>query len=129
MAEGYLDPAAYSKGANELLQEKKCLKRQKKDLIHSHTSGAQHVLETGELLHYAQKGEMLLSFDGGLFTHFVERIRVYTRSEVGFEMKCGLTLRERLGDPVATVFRLVEETERLDDPFQQAEYAYSLGRV
>ncbi len=38
---------------------------------------------------------MLKGFDGELFTRFVERIHVYSREEIGFELKCGITLKER----------------------------------
>jgi len=47
-------------------------------------------------LQYATKSEMLNDFDGELFTRFVERILVYSRTEIGFELKCGITLKERL---------------------------------
>ncbi|MDD4496083.1 MAG: recombinase family protein, partial [Eubacteriales bacterium] len=52
--------------------------------------------EVSELLQYATKSEMLNDFDGELFTRFVERILVYSRTEIGFELKCGITLKERL---------------------------------
>ena len=39
---------------------------------------------------------MLIAFDGELFGKFVEQITVYSRTEVGFRMKCGLMLRERM---------------------------------
>ena len=45
---------------------------------------------------FAEKDEMLTAFDGELFGRFVEQITVYSRTEVGFQMKCGLTLRERM---------------------------------
>ncbi len=38
---------------------------------------------------------MLTSFDAVLFERFVDRIIVYSRREIGFELKCGITLRER----------------------------------
>ncbi len=39
---------------------------------------------------------MLTAFDSGLFEEYVNRIMVYSRTEIGFEMKCGITLKERL---------------------------------
>ena len=53
--------------------------------------------ETTALLKYAEKAEMLTEFDEELFVKFVNRIVVFKRNEIGFELKCGLTLRERLG--------------------------------
>jgi site-specific DNA recombinase len=48
------------------------------------------------LLQYATKASMLKGFDGELFARFVERVLVYSRTEIGFELKCGITLKERL---------------------------------
>jgi hypothetical protein len=39
---------------------------------------------------------MLKRFDGAVFDQFVNRVFVYSRAEIGFEMKCGITLKERL---------------------------------
>ena len=39
---------------------------------------------------------MQTEFDEALFTRFVQNIIVYSRTEIGFTMKCGLTLRERI---------------------------------
>ena len=38
---------------------------------------------------------MLQEFDEDLFERFVKRIIVHSRSDIRFELKCGLTLRER----------------------------------
>lgn len=47
-------------------------------------------------MQYATKASMLTDFDGDIFKRFVERIVVYSRTEIGFELKCGITLKERL---------------------------------
>ena len=125
-AKGYLDPAVYSKGINELLADAKRLQRQKETLIRFLSNGNQHLQEVSELLHYAARAEMSTHFDGDTFTRFVNRIHVYSRSEIGFELKCGLTLNESLAKPIPSTYRLNEGTERFDDSFQQAEYAYRL---
>lgn len=39
---------------------------------------------------------MQTAFDDTLFTRFVHNIIVYSRTEIGFALKCGLTLRERI---------------------------------
>jgi hypothetical protein len=54
------------------------------------------ISETAELLRYTESAEMLREFDEELFERFVNRIIVFKRDEIGFELKCGLTLRERL---------------------------------
>lgn len=39
---------------------------------------------------------MQTEFDEALFTRFVQNVIVYSRTEIGFALKCGLTLRERI---------------------------------
>ena len=53
------------------------------------------VTETTALLHFAEKSAMLHEFDDALFDRFVKRIIVHSRNDIRFELKCGLTLRER----------------------------------
>ena len=96
MTKHYLEPAVYNKGNNELLQEVERLHRQKKSLVRFLSSDIKNLNEVSELLHYATKAVMLTSFDGGILGRFVERIIVYSRTEIGFELKCGITLKERL---------------------------------
>ena len=54
------------------------------------------VEELQRLIKFVSKGTMLTGFDDDVFLTFVERITVWTRTEVSFELKCGLSLRERL---------------------------------
>lgn len=96
MAKGYLAPAIYNKGNNELLQEAGRLQRQKASLVHFLSTDTQNLSEVSELLHYTTKGTMLTGFDGEVFKRIVERMTVFSREEIGFELKCGITLRERL---------------------------------
>ncbi|ABZ85487.1 DNA recombinase, putative [Heliomicrobium modesticaldum Ice1] len=96
LTKGYLEPAVYNKGNNELLQEAERLHRQKESLVRFLNSDTQHLSEVSELLHYTTKTPMLTCFDRDIFKRFVERIIVYSRTEIGFELKCGITLKERL---------------------------------
>ena len=95
MTKDYLEPAVFKKGNNELLQEAERIKRQKKSISRFINSDNINLHEVGELLQYATKSQMLKCFDDELFTRFVERIIVYSRSEIGFKLKCGITLKER----------------------------------
>jgi hypothetical protein len=72
------------------------LQRQKESLVNFINSDSQNLSEVSELLHYTSKANMLIGFDGDIFKRFVERIIVYSRTEIGFELKCGITLKERL---------------------------------
>ena len=96
MTKDYLEPAVFKKGNNELLQEAERIKRQKESISRFINSDNINLHEVSELLQYATKSELLNDFDGELFIHFVERILVYSRTEIGFELKCGITLKERL---------------------------------
>lgn len=96
MTKGCLEPAVYNKRNNELLQEKECLGRQKEALLASLHSDTEQLKEVRQLLHFTSKATMLSAFDGALFTRFVKRIVVYSRTEIGFTLKCGITLQERL---------------------------------
>jgi len=96
MAKGYLDRAVYKKSNNNLLLEAERLQRQKESINRLLHSGNQHLSEVSALLQYATKASMLTSFDGGIFERFVERVIVYSRTEIGFELKCGITLKERV---------------------------------
>lgn len=96
MAKGYLEPAIYNKSNNDLLQEADRLRRQKESISQLLSSDFQAATEAGTLLQYAAKTSMLSAFDGELFTRFVARAVVLSREEIAFELKCGLTLKERL---------------------------------
>lgn len=96
MTKGYLDPAVYNKGNNELLHEVGRLQQQKESLMRLLNSDDEAQKVVNELLRFTSKSPMFLEFNSDIFDRFVEHIIVYSREEIGFELKCGLTLRERL---------------------------------
>ncbi len=96
MTKGYLEPAVYKKSNNELLQEAERIQRQKESLLRFLNSDSKNQSEVSAILQYATKAAMLKGFDSDIFGRFVERIIVYSRTEIGFELKCGITLKERL---------------------------------
>lgn len=96
MTKKYLEPAVYNKSNNALLQETERLRRQKESITRFLNNDFQNLSEVSALLQYATKASMLKGFDGDIFKRFVERVVVYSRSEIGFEFKCGITLKERL---------------------------------
>jgi len=93
---GYLEPAVYNKGNNELLQEAERIQHQKESISRFINSDNTNLHEVSEFLQYVTRAAMLKGFDGELFARFVERILEYSRTEIGFELKCGITLKERL---------------------------------
>jgi len=96
MTKKYLEPAVYNKSNNELLQEAERLRRQKESITRFLNNDFQSLNAVSALLQYVSKASMLEGFDGELFARFVERVLVYSRAEIGFELKCGITLKERL---------------------------------
>jgi hypothetical protein len=96
LSKGYLEPAVYNKGNNELLQEAERIQKQKVSLMRFLSSDSRNLSEVSALLNFVSKADMLTAFDGELFTRFTERIHVYSRTEIGFELKCNLILKERL---------------------------------
>ncbi|OKY53204.1 recombinase family protein [Megasphaera cerevisiae] len=96
LAKKYLEPAMYQKGNNELLQEAEQWQHQKDSLVDFLNDDNKTVHETRKLLQYTCKAKMLTGFDGAIFQQFVEQILVYSRTYIGFKLKCGITLRERL---------------------------------
>lgn len=96
MAQGYIDNVLYNKESNALLMQADNYRSKLTMLTHSLTDNATLINETTELLRFAEKANMLNSFDEKIFDRFVSCIKVYSRNEIGFELKCGLTLKERI---------------------------------
>lgn len=96
MTKGHLGSALFNKEKNELAAELEHLQGQKDILIKMMNGNLSKIEEVSRLLKFVSKSEMLTAFDSGLFEEYVNRIIVYSRTEVGFELKCGITLKERL---------------------------------
>ena len=54
--------------------------------------------ETERLIRIVERRRMFTEFDADLFSKLVDRICAFSRNEIGFVLKCGLTLRERISD-------------------------------
>lgn len=96
MAGGYLEPALFNKESNALAAEAEALRQEKDSLMHSLNGNMAKADELQKLLRFTSKGTMLTEFEDETFLEYVDRITVLSRSEVSFELKCGLCLRERL---------------------------------
>lgn len=99
MASGYLEPARFNKESNELAAEVETLRQEKDGLMRSVNGDMVKIEELQRLLRFISKGTMLTEFDDAVFLSFVERVTVLSRKEVVFQLKCGLSLRERLVEP------------------------------
>ena len=96
MAKGYLEPSLYTKEKNALETERAMLLAEKEKLTRSINGNLSKVEEVSKLLKFTTKSKMLTTYEDELFENYVDRIIVYSREEIGFEFKCGITLRERM---------------------------------
>lgn len=95
-AEGYIDRIIYGRENNELLMQAENYRREI-DILESRILGEDSRLdELKKLMGFTENSHMLREFDDELFSKYVSRIIVFSRNEVGFELKCGLTLKERI---------------------------------
>lgn len=93
---GYLSPAIYAQQNDDLLKQSEQLTVQK-DAITARVSGGDKQKKALEdILHFTARAEMQTAFDDALFTRFVHNVIVYSRTEIGFAMKCGPVFRERI---------------------------------
>lgn len=96
MAKGYLEPAMFNKEKNSLEAERESLFAEKEQLTHSVNGIFTKVEEVDRLLKFTTKSKMLTAYEDELFKNYVEKIIVFSREVVGFVLKCGITLKERL---------------------------------
>jgi hypothetical protein len=96
MAQGYIDQIVFNRENNELLTQAAVYHNDINVINATMTGDNSKRVDAERLLHFVERGSMLNSFDEELFTRFVDHIQVYSRHELGFIMKCGLTLKEMI---------------------------------
>lgn len=96
MAKGYLEPALYNKEKNELVTEREKLTVEKDAIINDLNSELSKGQEVSNLIKFVNKLEPLSEFDDEAFDSHVEKIIVFSRQEIGFILKSGIALRERM---------------------------------
>jgi DNA invertase Pin-like site-specific DNA recombinase len=96
-AQGILEPVVYTQEMNRMTGEVQKIMAEKEALAYQAGTEMEHMTETKKLLKYAERQQMLDAFDGDLFTDFVEKIVMNSRTELTFFLKCGLKLTERIG--------------------------------
>ena len=95
-AQGFLDKVLFTKETNELLTKADRIRKEMDAQSNSVSSDVSKVNAATALLHFAEKEEMLETFNEELFEKHVSRITVISRTEYRFELKCGLSLTERI---------------------------------
>lgn len=96
MAQGYLDQVIFTGQKNELMTKTQAVQREIETLQNTGGRNQEHITELQKLIHFTEKNSMLQEFSEDLFTEYADGIIVYSRNEIGFVLKCGLTLRERI---------------------------------
>lgn len=95
-SKGFIDPAVFAQENDSLVKAYEEMNAERNTIIRQISGGDEKKESLKELLHYTAKGQMLSEFDEELFLQFVDHIIVYNRTEIGFAMKCGPVLRERI---------------------------------
>jgi site-specific DNA recombinase len=97
VAKKYIDLALFNKQMNEVRAEAKHLKDKKQTLINSVTKEQTSLRSAEKLIKYLNRLESCMDdFDEGSFDEFVETVEVISPTEIGFKLKCGIVLRERV---------------------------------
>lgn len=96
MAQGYIDQILFTQENNALLTQANDFRSDIEALNRSVTGDTSKVYETERLIHFCERGEMMLEYSEDLFELFVDHIEVYSRQSIGFVLHCGLTFKERI---------------------------------
>lgn len=91
---GFLDSAMYTQELRRIEQQNEEYRAALKNNEKSALNGS--IQETEKLLHFIESHEAQTVFSDEAFTEFVDSIIVYSRTSIGFRLKCGLTLKEEL---------------------------------
>ena len=96
MAKGFLEPALFNQERNVLDSEMKNLSTEKTNLVSNSTSGILRANEIKDLIDYVAADNFNGEYTEELFEEFVENIIVNSRDELTFNLKCGLSLKEKV---------------------------------
>ena len=96
MAKGFLEPALFNQERNVLDSEMKNLSTEKTNLVSNSASGILRANEIKDLIDYVSADNFNGDYTEELFEEFVENIIVNSRDELTFNLKCGLSLKEKV---------------------------------
>lgn len=96
MAQGYIDQIVYNEENNALVSQTDNYRAEIDVLNRSLRGDSTHITAALDLMTFTEQGDMLKAFDETLFENTVAQVRVLSRQEVVFELKCGLKLKERM---------------------------------
>ena len=96
LAKGYLDQVVYQQALADLKRSSESLRTEKDNLTRVAGNEITICEEVKELMKFLDREGFMQEYDDEIFLRFVNQIIVYSREEIGFELKCGLILKERL---------------------------------
>lgn len=96
MSKGYLEPALFNERNNALQTESMKLRMQKAAIQGSVTGEQSFIHEAEELLKYLSKTGIMEDYSDEIFLKFADGMTMFSPTEIGFRLKCGLILRERM---------------------------------
>lgn len=91
---GIIDAVMYTQELNRIEKQNEEARREIQDL--GNIESGLMLRETEKLLHFIDTAEMQDAYNEELFLSFVDSIIVYSRDNIAFKLKCGLTLKEAL---------------------------------
>lgn len=96
MTKGYLEPALFNRENNELKIEADNYLEQQETLTYVVNGEVSKIQEVRDLLKFTNNAGMLSAFDEEVFSKYINKIMAFSREEIGFQLKCGITLKERM---------------------------------
>ena len=72
------------------------LKNEKKGLYQLINGGVTKIEELKKLLKFLNKKTNIQLYEDEIFENYVEKIIAYSPTAIGFQLKCGITLKERV---------------------------------
>ena len=94
--DGLIDPAILHRAQTELMENYAELNSRKEVLLQQVQGKNEAVAEADLLLNRVRKMKVSEDFDETFFRDCVRKVHVYSRQEFGFELNCGLLLKERV---------------------------------
>lgn len=96
LSKQYIEVEQYTQQNNELLVEADELRNERDTLYRTVNGELENTEAASLLLKHLSNNTWLIEFESEAFEKHVDHIIVYSRSEIGFVLKCGLNLKERL---------------------------------
>ena len=95
-AKGYIDAAIFNKQNNELKTEATNLKEQKSAITLAVSEEQSALSKSEKLFRHLNKTGPVEHFNKDLFLEFVEKVVVFSPTEIGFKLYCGICLKEEV---------------------------------